>query len=161
VLRADNPQASYTPLLPEVTAATSFNDCLRNLSTNAGAGNDIMVASKAAGQPYQFDGGAGNDLYVLSAYGANAVIGQAGPLQGLDRLYFALAGDVTKQDVANGSGGFDRIFTVTNGSSSASATVLDWKTSESAGFNMLDFVGQIHMPSHDPWRVTGLPLLLA
>lgn len=161
LLKADNPQAAYTPLLPEVKVATGASDFLRNVSTNAGSGNDIMVASEAASLPYQFNGGPGDDLYVLSAYGAQVVVGGQGNLEGLDRLYFALPGTLSTRDVTNPSGGIDRIFTLTEGASSASATVLNWRAADGSGANVLDYVGQIQPWTDRPWSQVAAPVLVA
>jgi hypothetical protein len=161
LLKADNPQAAYTPLLPEVEVATGASDFLRNVSTNAELGNDIMVASQAASLPYQFNGGPGDDLYVLSTYGTHVVVGGQGTLEGLDRLYFALPGTLSKRDVANASGGIDRIFTLTEGASSASATVLNWRAADGSGANVLDYVGQIQPWTDRPWSQAAAPVLIA
>jgi hypothetical protein len=82
----------------------------------------------------------------------------SGALQRRWRLPISSSG---QRDVANASGGIDRIFTLTEGASSASATVLNWRAADGSGVNLLDYVGQIQPWTDQPWSQAAAPVLIA
>lgn len=157
LLKPNNPHSNQTPLFETPASPSEFNDFLRGSSVNALEGNDILVASEA--KSYRWNGGPGDDIYVVASFGAQVAIDA--PLIGLDSLYFALPGSITKTDlVDSATQRVDRVLTVTSGSSQSSVTVRGWDADPDGGANALDFVGQIDYSTGKYWTVNAAPTVL-
>lgn len=150
VVKPDSPAIGASPLLPKPSSATVFNDMLHGSRIDGLAGNDILMADAA--QNFHFDGGAGDDIYLVSRFGAHVVIDAQ--IAGLDSLYFALPGSISSKDrVDPATGRVDRVFSITDQGETASVTVVGWDTDPQGGANALDFVGQILPSDKNLWAV--------
>ncbi len=154
LLKSSASLADASPLLPKPSAATQFNDMLYGASIDGLAGNDILMADAA--QTFRFNGGPGDDVYLVSRFGAHVVIDA--PIVGLDSVYFALPGSISSNDrIDPATRRVDRVVSITNQGETASVTVAGWDTDPQGGANALDFVGQILPSDKDLWTVLPAP----
>lgn len=150
LIKPNNPLAADAPLLNAAQSPTPFNDFLMLDEVDALGGNDIMVASEA--KAYRFNGGAGDDIYVVTSFGATVTLDA--PILDLDSLYFALPGVISAADrIDSVTQRLDRIFTLSHGDQQARVAVVGWDTDPQGGVNALNFVGQLQPSGGKLWSV--------
>lgn len=93
VIRAQDPWDDSGLMLPQLTNGSSRNDLLIDIPKAAGlAGNDLLLARSAG--TYVFNGGAGEDVYVIAGFGVHLTI--SGPAdEGIDSIFFVLEGTLS------------------------------------------------------------------
>uniref|UniRef100_UPI00262C865C DUF4347 domain-containing protein n=1 Tax=Accumulibacter sp. TaxID=2053492 RepID=UPI00262C865C len=154
--------AGLDPLLPQVSLGTSTNDLIVDIANAQGfGGNDILVASVPS--VLTMNGGLGSDTYVIKDYGLNVTIG--GPAnESADTLVFKLLGTVAIEEIGDTSDSL--VFTITNGSTSQTSSVVVEKWFAATGRYVLADIVSVTPSEGAYWdsqsfsrSALGIPLL--
>ena len=142
VLRAQDPFIDSSLLLPRFSNGTPRSDLIVDVPKAAGLdGHDLLLARSPGS--YTLNGGAGQDVYVIAGYGVQATIG--GPAdEGIDHLYFALAGQLGVEQVEG-----DWVFTLTGAQPGEVASV---RVETGNGYDV-DLVGTLVRGAGEAWNL--------
>lgn len=142
VLRAQDPFVDSSLLLPRFSNGTPRSDMIVDVLKAAGLdGHDLLMAHSAG--TYTLNGGTGQDVYVIAGYGVEATI--SGPAdEGIDHLYFALAGQLSVEQVEG-----DWVFTLTGTQPGEASSV---RVETDNGYDV-DLVGTLVRSASDDWTL--------
>ena len=145
ITKTADPFSDSGLLLPQFSNGTPQSDRIINASEAFGlAGNDLIIASVPG--EFIFNGGTGQDTYVLASYGADITINSPS-YENNDFLFIALDGSISKTVDGN-----DLILRVTGKSPEQVSTV---RLEGDTGYDV-SFVGVIQMNESAAWTVSAV-----